>query len=86
MVNAVASAAIRAGTPWSTAHPASALAIESEMTMPPKSADRIRPRNLSSLNRCNSVVEKTHAVEDPPCASTIPISAGMSEGAKASIA
>src|SRR5581483_10261259 len=35
------------------------------------SAEKTRPRNRSSVLSCNRVVENTHTIEPPQCASTI---------------
>src|SRR5208282_5274236 len=62
-------ATLRAAKPQSTKRPARYAPAAMVNMQRPRSAANTRPRNLSSLCRCNSVVENTHTIEPPECAS-----------------
>ena len=56
--------AIQCGSiPLSTRMPAVKFVLESTNMLKAKSAEKTRPRNLSSVFICRSVVEKTHTIE-----------------------
>src|SRR3982075_3088351 len=62
-------ATCRAAKPQSTKRPARYAPAAIVNKERPRSAANTRPRNLSSLCICNNVVENTHTIELPKCAS-----------------
>ena len=64
-------ATVRGKTPASIVIPAIQLAAARTSIETASSAPKTRPRNRSSVFKCNRVVENTQTVEVPACASTI---------------
>src|ERR1039458_1043723 len=62
-------ATLRAAKSQSTKRPARYAPAAIVNMQRPRSAAKTRPRNLSSLCRCNRVVENTQTIDPPECAS-----------------
>lgn len=71
----------RGETPASRTRPAMKLTHSSTSMVSESSAAKTRPRNLSSVFSCSSVVEKTHTPEVPACAQMMSRAAIQIEGA-----